>query len=72
MTTKNEIIEAESWAEKGENFFKTKNFSNALGAFNNAIMLYDKNSLYFYKNGNCYFELDNLKAAMDDYNQCKN
>jgi hypothetical protein len=30
MTVKNEKIEAEEWAEKGENFLRSENYANAL------------------------------------------
>jgi len=65
-------VTAWDWFDKGNAFLESRNYNDAINAYNKAIQLNPNNDVAYLKRGVAHFNLGNYQQAINDYNMAIN
>lgn len=66
------IITENTWFEKGDQYFRKREYDNALAAYQKALQLEPKNAIIFNRIGMCQFRCNNFDKAIQSFQEAYN
>ena len=61
---------AEDWSKDGDDYYKNREYEQALKCYNRALESYPKEPILWYNKGNCYLKLGRYDDAIKCYDTC--